>query len=133
MRHRVKRNHLGKASDQRKALLRSLVTALFMHDQIQTTQVRAKVMTPLVHKIVSWAKRGDLNSIRQIARVIYHRRTGEMIEDKNGRMIEETVLRRILRTVGPRFTNRPGGYTRLVATPPRKGDAAPMAIIEFVS
>jgi len=132
MRHRVKRNHLGKASDQRKALVRSLLTSLFMHDQIHITETRAKVIKPVADKIITWAKRGDLHAIRQIAKVVYHRRTGEMIEDKNGRMIEETVLRRVLRTVGPRFANRNGGYTRLIATPPRKGDAAPMAIIEFV-
>lgn len=133
MRHRKKIHHLGKPADQRKALMRSLATSLFTHDQITTTLPRAKALKEVSDKIVTLAKRGDLHAIRQVSQLIYNQKTGEQIQDdKSGKEIPETVLRRIFRTVGPRFESRKGGYTRIVQAPPRRGDAAPMAVIELV-
>lgn len=133
MRHRKKRHHLGKAADQRKALLRSLATSFLTHDQITTTLSRAKAVQPEVEKILTLAKRGDLQAIRQINRKIYNQSTGEMMNDSNtGKEIDQTVLRRVVRELGPKFADRKGGYTRIVHAPPRRGDAAPMAILELV-
>jgi large subunit ribosomal protein L17 len=133
MRHRKKRHHLGKAADQRKALLRSLATSFLTHDQITTTLSRAKAVQPEVEKILTLAKRGDLQAIRQINRKIYNQSTGEMMNDSNtGKEIDKTVLRRVVRELGPKFADRKGGYTRIVHAPPRRGDAAPMAILELV-
>ncbi len=133
MRHRKKRHHLNKAADQRKALMRSLATNLFQHDQLLTTRARAKALKAYSDEIITLAKKGGIHSIRQVNKRIYNKRTGEIIEDVNtGKDIPETVLRRIMRTVGPRCAERQSGYTRIVLAPPRKGDAAPMAIVEFV-
>lgn len=135
MRHRNKLHKLSRAADQRNAIIRSLVTSLFLHDEIITTQGRAKALKGFADKVVTLAKRGDLHAIRQVAKIVYRRETGEMIEDKQGdktREITETVLRRIFRTVGPRFKDRKGGYVRVVPAPPRRGDAAPMALVQLV-
>lgn len=129
MRHRRKVKKLGRPADQRDAMLRSLVTSLFTHDEITTTQTRAKAAKPLADKVVRLAKRGDLHAIRQVARIVYNSKTGNLIED-NGRQIPETVLRRIFRTVGPRFADKQSGFTRVIPAPPRRGDAAKMALMQ---
>ncbi|MGE0200393.1 MAG: 50S ribosomal protein L17 [Candidatus Melainabacteria bacterium] len=134
MRHRNKLKKLALPADQRKALIRSLATSLFMHDQIMTTKTRGKVLAQHANKIVTLAKRGDLHAIRQVVGMIYNQPTGETIKDQqNGkeRDIPETVLRRIFRTVAPRLKERQGGYVRVIPAPPRRGDAAPMALIQL--
>lgn len=131
MRHRCKVDHLGKPADQRKALIRSLATSLFTHDEITTTLVRAKALKKHADRIVTLAKRGDVHAIRQVRNLIFHSRTGVMLTDEKGREIPETVLRRIFSTTGPRFAGRKGGYTRVIAMPPRRGDAAPMALVQL--
>lgn len=131
MRHRCKVDHLGRPADQRKALIRTLATSLFTHDEITTTLVRAKALKKHADRIVTLAKRGDVHAIRQVRNLIYHSRTGEMLTDEKNREIPETVLRRIFSKVGPRFENRKGGYTRVIQMPPRRGDAAPMALIQL--
>ena len=125
MRHRRRVPKLGKPADQRDAMLRSLATSLFTHDEIMTTEARAKALKRQADKIVTLAKRGDLHAVRQVSKLIFHSRTGEVVTDEKNREVQETVLRRIFRTVGPRFTERKGGYTRVIAAPPRRGDAAP--------
>lgn len=131
MRHRCKVDHLGKPADQRKALLRSLATSLCTHDEITTTEIRAKALQRYVARIITLAKRGDVHAIRQVRKFIFHSRTGAMLLNEKNREIPETVLRRIFRTLGPRFADRKGGYTRVIKMPPRRGDAAPMAMIQF--
>ena len=128
MRHRCKVDHLGKPADQRKALVRSLATSLFAHDEIMTTLVRAKALRKHADRIVTLAKRGDVHAIRQVSKLIFNAR----LVDENGDVSSETVLRRIFKEVGPRFTERKGGYTRVIQAPPRRGDAAPMALIQLV-
>ena len=80
MRHQTKKHTLGKAQDQRKALLRSLATELFVHGEITTTMARAKALKPYAEKIITLAKKGDLHSIRQAARYIYNKETGKYID-----------------------------------------------------
>ena len=77
MRHQTKKHTLGKAQDQRKALLRSLATELFVHGEITTTLARAKALKPYAEKVITLAKKGDLNSIRNAAKYIYNKETGE--------------------------------------------------------
>jgi len=131
MRHRCKVNHLARPADQRKALLRTLATSLCLHDEIVTTAIRAKALQQYVAKIITFAKRGDLNAVRQVKRMIFHSPTGKMLTTKNGNEIPETVLHRIFSELGPRFTERQGGYTRVIKMAPRRGDASPMAMIQF--
>jgi len=131
MRHRCKVDHLGRPADQRKAMIRSMATSLFTHDEIITTLIRAKALKKQADRIVTLAKRGDVHAIRQVRNLIFHSRTGEVITDEKNREIPETVLRRIFTKVGPRFANRKGGYTRVVQMRPRRGDAAPMALVQL--
>jgi large subunit ribosomal protein L17 len=133
MRHRCKVHHLARPQDQRKAMLRSMATSLFMHDEITTTLARAKALKEQADHIVTLAKRGDVHAMRQVLRLIYNQSTGAMATDeKTGKEVSETVLRRIFKNVGPRFKDRKGGYTRVIPAHPRRGDAAPMALVQLV-
>ena len=113
MRHQKKRHLLGRPADQRKAVLRALTTALLRHDRIETTEAKAKALVSVVEEMITLAKRGDLHARRQAAAYVY----------------EKDVVKRLFDEVGPRFKDHNGGYSRIVKTPPRRGDAAPMAII----
>jgi len=97
-------------------MLANLATSLFEHGRITTTEAKAKRLRPYAEKLVSFAKRGDLHSRRQVMTVI---------RDKD-------VVHTLFAEIGPRFANRPGGYTRITKVGPRKGDNAPMAVIELV-
>ena len=142
MRHQTKKHQLGKAQDQRKALLRSLATELFMHGEITTTLARAKALKPYAEKIITLAKKGDLHSIRQAARYIYNKETGKYMDVKTGEVFEapqkdkklssQTVLRKLFVIIGKQYTDRKGGYTRIYHLPPRRGDASEMALIQLV-
>ena len=142
MRHQTKKHTLGKAQDQRKALLRSLATELFMHGEITTTLARAKALKPYAEKIITLAKKGDLHSIRQAARYIYNKETGKYMDVKTGEVFEapqkdkkltsQTVLRKLFVIIGKKYTDKTGGYTRIYHLPPRRGDASEMALIQLV-
>jgi len=142
MRHQTKKHQLGKAQDQRKALLRSLATELFMHGEITTTLARAKALKPYAEKIITLAKKGDLHSIRQAARYIYNKETGKYMDVKTGEVFEapqadkklasQTVLRKLFVVIGKQYSDRKGGYTRIYHLPPRRGDASEMALIQLV-
>lgn len=142
MRHQTKKHTLGKAQDQRKALLRSLATELFMHGEITTTLARAKALKPYAEKIITLAKKGDLHSIRQAARYIYNKETGKYMDVKTGEVFEapqkdkkltsQTVLRKLFVVIGKQYSERKGGYTRIYHLPPRRGDASEMALIQLV-
>lgn len=132
MRHRRKVAQLARPADQRKALIRTLATSLFTYDEIITTLVRAKALKKEADRIVTLAKRGDVHAIRLVSKMIYHAPTGEVFTDEKNREVPETVLRRIFTKVGPRFKERKGGYTRVIQAPPRRGDAAPMALVQLV-
>ncbi len=142
MRHMCKKHTLGKAQDQRKALLRSLATELFVHGEITTTMARAKALKPYAEKIITLAKKGDLHSIRQAARYIYNKETGKYMDLATGEVFEtpqadkklasQTVLRKLFVIIGKQYSEKKGGYTRIYHLPPRRGDASEMALIQLV-
>jgi large subunit ribosomal protein L17 len=107
---------LGRESAHRTALFRSLVTALFDHGRIETTEIKAKEAKALAEKMITLAKKGDLHSRRLAAEVI----------------TEPEVLQKLFNTIAGNYTERKGGYTRIVKIGPRRGDAAPMVILELV-
>ncbi len=107
---------LNRPKDERKALLRGLVTSVLEHERVETTHARAKAAQPLVDKVITLGKRGDLHAFRQILSFV----------------TEEDVAKKVVDTLGPRYQDRPGGYTRVLKTAPRRGDGAPMAILELV-
>ncbi len=142
MRHQTKKHTLGKAQDQRDALLRSLATELFMHGEIKTTMARAKALRPYAEEIITFAKKGDLNSRRQAAKYIFDKETGKYMDLASGEVFDapqadkklaaETVLRKLFVVIGKKYSNREGGYTRIYRLPPRRGDASEMALIQLV-
>lgn len=146
MRHQTKKHTLGKAQDQRKALLRSLATELFVHGEITTTLARAKALKPYAEKIITLAKKGDLNSIRTASKYIYNNQTGEVMSFnvKTGEYVDaaadgadikttnQTVLRKLFVVIGKKYSEQKGGYTRIYHLPPRRGDASEMALIQLV-
>jgi large subunit ribosomal protein L17 len=97
-------------------MLANLATSLFEHDRITTTEAKAKRLRPLAERLITFAKRGDLHARRQVMTVV---------RDKD-------VVHKLFAEIGPKFAERPGGYTRIVKIGPRKGDNAPMAVIELV-
>ncbi len=142
MRHQCQRNKLGRPQDQRKALLRSLATSLFLHGEITTTLSKAKALKPYAEEIITLAKRGDLHARRQAAKFIYDVETSKFIDRESGEVFEKleegkkliplTVLRKLFTEIGKQYENRNGGYTRIYHLPPRRGDASEMALIQLV-
>lgn len=116
MRHRKSGRRLGMPGDRRKALLRSLAASMLVHEAINTTEPRAKELRRFVERLVTISKRGDVAARRLALRKLPNKRVVEKLFD----------------VYGPRYQNRPGGYTRIIKLGPRHGDAAPMARIEFV-
>src|SRR5436305_7176065 len=107
---------LGGSPSHEKLMLANLATSLFEHGRITTTETKAKRLRPFAEKLVTFAKRGDLHARRQVMTVI---------RDKD-------VVHTLFAEIGPRYESRPGGYTRITKVGPRKGDNAPMAVIELV-
>ena len=111
-----KNRKLGRTSDQRKAMLRAMVTYLLENGQIKTTVTRAKEVAPVAEKMITLAKKNDLASYRQAL----------------GFITKEDVTKKVFQELGPKYAERNGGYTRIVRIGPRRGDAAEMAIIQLV-
>lgn len=116
MRHNVSGRKLNRTPAHRKMLYRNLVTALFKHERIQTTVPKAKEARQVAEKLITFAKRGDLHARRMAARKVN----------------EPAVLQKLFEEIGPRYADRPGGYTRIMRLGPRKGDNAELAILELV-
>ncbi len=116
MRHGCAGRQFGRDTSHRKALLRMLVTSLLKNEKIETTVAKAKEIRPLAEKMITLAKRGDLHARRQALSFIN----------------DEMVVSGLFTQIAPRFSARNGGYTRIVPTRTRSGDAAPMAVIELV-
>jgi|SRR5208283_1767378 len=116
MNHKVAARHFGRTANQRKALLRGLVSSLFEHQRIETTLARAKAIKGIAEELVTFGKRGDLHSKRMVLSYIPNR----------------TVVSKLFSDIAPRFADKNGGYLRIVQTRQRVNDRAPMAIIEFV-
>ena len=116
MRHRCRVPKLGKPADQRKALLRALATEVIRHGRITTTKVRAKAVRAEVEKMITLAKNGSLASRRQAMGYLY----------------DKQLVHSLFEGAKERYSDRNGGYTRILRTVPRRGDNAEMAIIELV-
>jgi len=116
MNHKVATRHFGRTANQRKALLRGLVSSLFLHQRIETTLAKAKAIKGIAEELVTFGKRGDLHSKRMVLSYIPDR----------------TVVSKLFSDIAPRFGDKNGGYLRIVQTRQRVNDRAPMAIIEFV-
>ncbi|SIT87806.1 50S ribosomal protein L17 [Edaphobacillus lindanitolerans] len=121
---------LGRTSSQRKAMLRDLATDLIINERLQTTETRAKELRSVVEKMITLGKRGDLHARRQAAEFIRREVVSKTDEEGN----EETVyaLQKLFDDVAPRYADRQGGYTRIMKVGPRRGDGAPVVIIELV-
>jgi large subunit ribosomal protein L17 len=116
MRHAKKGRALGTDASHTQAILHGLARAVFVNERIKTTEARAKEVRGLVDKIIGWGKRGDVHS-RRLA----------MAE-----LGDKALVHRVFAEIAPRFAEREGGYTRILKLGPRKGDAAPMVILELV-
>ncbi|TDQ34737.1 50S ribosomal protein L17 [Aureibacillus halotolerans] len=114
---------LGRSSAHRKGLLRDLTTDLIINERIETTQARAKEVRSVAEKMVTLGKRGDLHARRQAAAFI--RREAANDEGQN-------AVQKLFSDLAPRYEDRQGGYTRILKVGPRRGDGAPMVILEFV-
>ena len=112
----LKHRKLGRTSDQRRAMLRAMVTYLLENGQIKTTITRAKEVAPLAEKMITLAKQNDLAAYRQAL----------------GFITKDDVAKKLFHELGPKYAGRNGGYTRVVRIGPRRGDAAEMAIIQLV-
>ncbi|ELC8443655.1 50S ribosomal protein L17 [Clostridium perfringens] len=107
---------LGRPTDQRKAMLRNLVTSFLKHGKIETTETRAKEARSLAEKMITLAKRGDLHARRQVLAFV----------------TEEEVVKNLFDNIAPKYAERNGGYTRMYKVGPRRGDGAEVVILELV-
>ena len=116
MRHRKSGRKLNRTASHRKAMFANMAAALIQHEQIVTTLPKAKELRPIVEKLVTLAKRGDLHARRLAV----------------ARIRDEGMVGKLFETLGPRYAERNGGYTRVLKAGFRHGDNAPVAVIEFV-
>lgn len=116
MRHNKSGRRLGRNSSHRKAMMRNMVTSLFEHEKITTTDARAKELRKLAEKMITLGKRGDLHARRQALQVIMDRK----------------VVGKLFEMIAPRYQERPGGYTRIIKLGQRAGDNAALSLIELV-
>lgn len=117
MRHLKKGRKLNRNSSHRKAMFRNMVTSLLRHERIETTDAKAKELRRFAEKVITLGKRGDLHARRQAF---------TWVRDKE-------VLHKLFAEIGERYRSRPGGYTRVTKLGNRRGDAAPMSVIELVT
>lgn len=116
MRHRKKGRYFNRTAEHRNAMLRNMAASLFLHGRLETTTAKAKELRRFAEPLITKAKRGDLHARRLVARKIQ----------------DEAALAKLFGEIGPRYLERPGGYTRVRHLGHRPGDAAEMAIIELV-
>ncbi len=126
MRHRVAGSRLNRSMGHRTAMRRALVTELFRHERIQTTEAKAKAIRGQAEKLITLAKRGLAVEETIPERGVHARRLAA------GRLNDPEIVQKLFDELGPRYVERPGGYTRIIKLGPRKGDAARMAVIELV-
>jgi large subunit ribosomal protein L17 len=113
----TKGKRLGGSAAHQRLMLSNLATALFEHGRITTTETRARMLRPLAEKLITKAKRGDLHNRREVLKTVR----------------DKSVVHTLFTDIGPMMAERPGGYTRITKIGPRKGDNAPMAVIELVT
>jgi large subunit ribosomal protein L17 len=161
MRHRKAGRTLGRTSGQRKNLYRSLITALLVHERVQTTEAKARAIRRHAEKLITLSRRGQTERILELAqagdqvaleRLIQTKRAQKLLATDPdeleqtvqamgvnarrlaaGRLNGPAAVRKLFDELGPRYMERPGGYTRILKLGYRKGDAAPMALIELVT
>lgn len=121
---------LGRTSSQRKAMLRDLTTDLIINERIVTTEARAKEVRRTTEKMITLGKRGDLHARRLAAQFVRNEVADVREEDEN--IVVESALQKLFSGLSERYAERQGGYTRILKTDPRRGDGAPMVIIELV-
>ncbi len=134
MRHRVGGRKFGLPSDQRKALLKGLVRSLLINDKIVTTETRAKDVKPIVEKLITTAKANTIHA-RRIVRQYVDSNVAEFGVNAETRKIArnpEYCVPRLFEVIAPRYKDRPGGYTRITKLGARRGDGAPMVMLELV-
>ena len=117
---------LGRTSDQRKAMLRDLATSLIGSERIETTEARAKEVRSVVEKLITLGKKGDLASRRNAAKTL---RNVEILNEDDS---TQTALQKLFGEIAERYSERQGGYTRILKVGPRRGDGAESVIIELV-
>ncbi|ARJ15761.1 MULTISPECIES: 50S ribosomal protein L17 [Staphylococcus] len=117
---------LGRTSDQRKAMLRDLATSLIVSERIETTEARAKEVRSIVEKLITLGKKGDLASRRNAAKTLRN------VDILNKDETTQTALQKLFGEIADRYTERQGGYTRILKVGPRRGDGAESVIIELV-
>lgn len=116
MRHGKSGKQLGRTAEHRRALMRNLVTELFRHERIETTETKAKEARKIAERLITFAKRGDLHARRQVDRFV----------------MDRAVTRKLFSTIAPWYAERNGGYTRVLKTRARLGDGGEMAFLELV-
>ena len=116
MRHARAGFKLGRSTAHRRAMFRNLMTALFRHERIKTTEAKAKAIRGEAERIITMARIGDLPARRRIMQEI----------------TDQSIVNKLIHVIGPDMIDRPGGYTRIIKLGPRDGDAAPMVYIELV-
>ena len=116
MRHLKYGRKLGRDTDHRRALFRNLVTSLFEHGQIQTTDSKAKAIRPIAERLITLGKRGDLHARRQVLAYL----------------MKKEVAHKLFEEIAKRYAERPGGYLRVLKLGFRKGDAAPLSLVQLV-
>ena len=118
MRHQRKRNKLSRSSSHRKALLMNLCKEVIEHERIKTTEAKAKAVKPEIEKLITLARKGDLHARRQATSILQH-------PDKG-------VIYKLFEEIAPRYSARPGGYTRILKLGPRSSDSTEMVYLELV-
>ena len=116
MRHGRVSQRFNRPTDHRLAMFRNLVTELLKHEQIRTTEAKAKAIRPLAEKVITMGKKGGVPNRRRVAGYVY----------------DSDVAAKVFEDLGPRYAARPGGYTRIVKLGPRLGDGAPVVQLELV-
>ncbi len=116
MRHRKSGRKLNRTSTHRKAMFRNMATALLKHEQIKTTLPKAKELRRVVEKLITLGSKDNLANRRRAY----------------GYLVDQAIVRKLFESLGPRYLERPGGYTRIIKAGHRHGDMAPMAIIELI-
>jgi len=155
MRHQKKRHKLNRPADQRRALLRTLTTQVLKYGRVTTTEAKAKAVKAEVEHMITLAKRGkeDLAARRAVSSYLLEKRSAQprvlslkdksetidenrykvvKRDDKKAKVREKTVAQQLFETIAPKYADRNGGYVRVLHLPPRRGDGAPMALIELV-
>jgi len=131
MRHRIAGRHLSRTSEHRLALRRNLAASLFEHETISTTKQKAKEIQGFAEKLITLAKKGTLPARRRAISLLNNR---SIYAEEDGKMVKKgTVVGKLFSEIGPRYLDRPGGYTRIIKLPKRRlGDGGELVLLQLV-